>query len=82
MFSDEPAIKKFNFHRADRIYSRGGSTLIMSRHKPKDDEFRPDFFKKNNVKLLVTIGGDDYKEASQYVANPEDYDIKKILNWI
>ncbi|MDG1805767.1 6-phosphofructokinase [Flavicella sp.] len=59
LFSDEPAIKKFNFHRADRIYSRGGSTLIMSRHKPKDSEFRPDFFEKNNVKLLVTIGGDD-----------------------
>ena len=31
----------------------------MSRHKPKDDEFKVDFFKKNNVKLLVTIGGDD-----------------------
>jgi 6-phosphofructokinase 1 len=26
---------------------------------PKDDEFRDDFFRKNNVKLLVTIGGDD-----------------------
>ncbi|WP_152285833.1 6-phosphofructokinase [Flavicella marina] len=59
LFSDEPAIKKFNFHRADRIFSRGGSTLIMSRHKPKDSEFRADFFQKHNVKLLVTIGGDD-----------------------
>ena len=59
LFSDEPAIKIFNFHRADRIYSRGGSTLIMSRHKPKDSEFKPDFFEKHNVKLLVTIGGDD-----------------------
>lgn len=59
LFSDEPAIKVFNFHRADRIFSRGGSTLIMSRHKPKDSEFKPDFFEKYNVKLLVTIGGDD-----------------------
>jgi len=31
----------------------------MSRYKPRDDEFTTDFFKKYNVKLLVTIGGDD-----------------------
>jgi 6-phosphofructokinase 1 len=31
----------------------------MSRYKPKDEEFKPDFFQKYNVKLLVTIGGDD-----------------------
>ena len=59
LFSEEPAIKVFNFHRADRIYSRGGSSLIMSRFKPKDSDFKADFFIKNNVKLLVTIGGDD-----------------------
>lgn len=59
LFSDSPDIKVFNFHRADRIYSRGGSTLIMSRFKPKDSDFNTGFFKKYNVKLLVTIGGDD-----------------------
>jgi 6-phosphofructokinase 1 len=31
----------------------------MSRFKPKDTDFNDIFFKKNNVKLLVTIGGDD-----------------------
>ena len=31
----------------------------MSRYKPKDSEFKTDFFTKNNIKLLVTIGGDD-----------------------
>jgi 6-phosphofructokinase 1 len=31
----------------------------MSRHKPDDSEFKTDFFVKNNIKLLVTIGGDD-----------------------
>ena len=59
LFSDEPEIKEFDFDHADRIFSRGGSTLIMSRHKPKNAEFKTDFFIKNNVKLLVTIGGDD-----------------------
>ncbi|MDD7914788.1 6-phosphofructokinase [Polaribacter ponticola] len=31
----------------------------MSRYKPKDSDFKVGFFKKYNVKLLVTIGGDD-----------------------
>lgn len=59
LLSDNPQLKIFDFHHADRIFSRGGSTLIMSRFKPKDSDFKPDFFKKHNVKLLVTIGGDD-----------------------
>jgi 6-phosphofructokinase 1 len=59
LFSKNPAIKIFDFKSADRIFSRGGSTLIMSRFKPKDSDFSADFFKNNNVKLLVTIGGDD-----------------------
>lgn len=59
LFSENPAVAHLDFHKADRIFSRGGSTLIMSRHKPKDSEFKPDFFKKNNIQLLVTIGGDD-----------------------
>ena len=59
LFSDNPEVKIFDFHHADRIFSRGGSTLIMSRFKPKDSDFKADFFKKYNVKLLVTIGGDD-----------------------
>jgi 6-phosphofructokinase 1 len=59
LFSEKPSIKYFDFLSADRIFSLGGSTLIMSRFKPKDSDFKVDFFKKNNVKLLVTIGGDD-----------------------
>ena len=58
-FPAEPSYDYLDFEFADQIYSRGGSALKMSRHKPKDDEFKVDFFKKNNVKLLVTIGGDD-----------------------
>lgn len=59
LLSDNPSIKIFDYHHADRIFSRGGSTLIMSRFKPKDSDFKEDFFINNNVKLLVTIGGDD-----------------------
>ena len=59
LLADEPEFDFLDFEFADLIYSRGGSALKMSRYKPKDDEFKVDFFKKNNVKILVTIGGDD-----------------------
>lgn len=59
LFSNEVPIKEFDFHHADRIFSRGGSTLVMSRFKPTDTDFNTAFFEKENVKLLVTIGGDD-----------------------
>lgn len=59
LFSDNPDVKVLKYRKADNIFSRGGSTLIMSRFKPKDSDFKSNFFKNNNVKLLVTIGGDD-----------------------
>ncbi|MBN1970709.1 MAG: 6-phosphofructokinase [Candidatus Delongbacteria bacterium] len=59
LFADSPDTIDINFDFADRIFDRGGSALKMSRYKPKDSEFKADFFSKNNVKLLVTIGGDD-----------------------
>ena len=59
LLAENTKIKEFDFAHADRIFSRGGSTLIMSRYKPKDNEFKTDFFAKHDVKLLVTIGGDD-----------------------
>jgi len=75
LLSDNPDVKIFDFHHADRIFSRGGSTLIMSRFKPKDSDFKADFFKKNNVKLLVTIGGDDTASTAnrltKYLKNQE-----------
>lgn len=59
LFTENPKIEELDFQKADLIFSRGGSALQMSRHKPKDSEFKTDFFTKYNVKLLVTIGGDD-----------------------
>lgn len=68
LFSENPDIKEFDFEHADRIFSRGGSTLVMSRHKPKDNEFTTDFFIKHNVKLLVTIGGDDTASTANRIS--------------
>ncbi len=59
IFHGEPELVDIDFHYADRIFSRGGSTLRMSRYKPKDHEFSTEFFVKHNIKLLVTVGGDD-----------------------
>lgn len=59
LFAESQEIEEIDFAFADRIFNVGGSALRMSRYKPKDSEFKPDFFVKNNIKLLVTIGGDD-----------------------
>ncbi|MEM9985036.1 MAG: 6-phosphofructokinase, partial [Bacteroidota bacterium] len=59
LFNGQAETVKIDFLYADRIFPRGGSTLRMSRYKPKDHEFNADFFMEHNVQLLVTIGGDD-----------------------
>tara|TARA_B110000208_G_scaffold170579_1_gene212267 strand:+ start:86186 stop:87430 length:1245 start_codon:yes stop_codon:yes gene_type:complete len=59
LFSDDPQIKELDFDHADIIFSRGGSTLIMSRFKPNGEKLNTQIFLENNVKLLVSIGGDD-----------------------
>lgn len=59
LFNGKEVTIDIDFEYADRIFNRGGSSLQMSRYKPKDEEFNPAFFVKNNIKLLVTIGGDD-----------------------
>jgi len=68
IFSEEPKIKEFDFFHADRIFSRGGSTLIMSRFKPRNEKLNTDLFLKNNVKLLVSIGGDDTASSANKIA--------------
>jgi 6-phosphofructokinase 1 len=81
LFASEPSYDYLDFEFADLIYSRGGSALKMSRHKPKDDEFRVDFFKKNNVKLLVTIGGDDTASSANRLTkflSEQKIDVKNI----
>ena len=81
LFADEADFICLDFEIADRSYSRGGSILKMSRYKPKDDEFKVDFFKKHNVKLLVTIGGDDTASTANRLAKflaSQNLDVKNI----
>ncbi len=69
LFTKNPKTQEFDFEIADKIKNQGGSALVMSRHKPKDDEFNTDFFIQNNVKLLVTIGGDDTASTATRISN-------------
>jgi ATP-dependent phosphofructokinase / diphosphate-dependent phosphofructokinase len=59
LFAPKQSTIEFDFTFCDKIMNLGGSAIQMSRFKPKDEDFKTDFFVKNNVKLLVTIGGDD-----------------------
>ncbi len=68
LFSDNPKIHEIDFEEADMIFKQGGSALQMSRYKPKNEEFKVDFFIDNNVKLLVTIGGDDTASTANRIS--------------
>ena len=80
LFSDNPDIEDLTFAFADNIVNRGGSALQMSRYKPKDSEFNTDFFVKNNVKLLVTIGGDDTASTANRISKYLEANNIKIQN--
>lgn len=68
LFIENPEIKDFDFFHADRIFSRGGSTLVMSRFKPRNETLNTKLFLDNNVKLLVSIGGDDTASSANRIA--------------
>ena len=83
--SKDARIEDLDFSIADRYFNRGGSYLEMSRFKPTDEDFEKrfnlDLFKDNNIKLLVTIGGDDTASTanriSKFLAN-KNYHIANI----
>ncbi|HAH58041.1 MAG: 6-phosphofructokinase [Lentimicrobium sp.] len=68
LFSDTPDMIEIDFALADRIHNQGGSALEMSRHKPKDMDFNTGFFIKNDIRLLVTIGGDDTASTANRIS--------------
>ncbi|MBR1799250.1 MAG: 6-phosphofructokinase [Bacteroidales bacterium] len=72
LFTDKPRVQEIDFLLADSIFNRGGSLLKMSRFKPTDDDFAQrfnlSFFVDNDVKLLVTVGGDDTASTANRVA--------------
>jgi ATP-dependent phosphofructokinase / diphosphate-dependent phosphofructokinase len=69
-----------DYKMADRMFNQGGSLLRMSRYKPKDTEFKTDFFEKHNVKLLVTVGGDDTASTANRVAKFLEKNNLKVAN--
>jgi 6-phosphofructokinase 1 len=72
LFNPSPKTVDIDFPLADDIFNRGGSFLQMSRFKPSqkdfDENFNLEFFKKNNIKLLVTVGGDDTASTANRIA--------------
>ena len=72
LFSREPKMLDIDYGQADEIFARGGSYLHMSRYRPSDEDFAErfnlGFFVDNNVRLLVTIGGDDTASTANRIA--------------
>jgi 6-phosphofructokinase 1 len=72
LFNDHPRTEDIDFFKADAYFNRGGSYLQMSRFKPTDEDFEKNFnlklFQDNNVKLLVTVGGDDTASTANRIA--------------
>ena len=68
IFDKNSKIKEFDFFHADKIFSTGGSTLMMNRFKPKNEKLNTNLFIDNNVKLLVSIGGDDTASTANKTA--------------
>ena len=72
LFSKNARTEDITFFIADRYFNRGGSYLEMSRFKPTDADFENNFnldlFKDNNIKLLVTIGGDDTASTANRIS--------------
>ena len=72
LFSQSPRTEDLDFFKADAYFNRGGSYLEMSRFKPTAEDFEKNFnldlFKNNNIKLLVTVGGDDTASTANRIA--------------
>ena len=74
LFSADGQIRMedLNFDKADMLFNRGGSYLRMSRFKPSKEDFEKrfnlNFFTENNVKLLVTVGGDDTASTANRIS--------------
>ena len=85
LFNSKPRIEDIDFFKADSYFNRGGSYLQMSRFKPTDDDFKNNFnlslFQENNIKLLVTVGGDDTASTANRIAKfleAKNYPIRNI----
>ena len=72
LFNPNPRYEDLDMFRVDYIFNQGGSYLTMSRFKPSEEDFEKnfnlDFFKENNIKSLVTVGGNDTASTANRIA--------------
>lgn len=72
LFTENPRTQDLDFFQADTMFNKGGSVLKMSRFKPTDEDFEKRFnlklFTDNDIKLLVTVGGDDTASTANRIA--------------
>ena len=59
LLKENPEIEELTVEKADRMFTRGGSLIRMSRFKPRDSDFNTELFVRYGIELLVTVGGDD-----------------------
>lgn len=85
LFTETPRMLDIDFLMADDIFNKGGSMLKMSRFKPSDEDFEKRFnlslFQDNNIKLLVTVGGDDTASTANRISaflSKKNYPISNI----
>ena len=84
LFNPNPRYEDLDLFKVDYIFNQGGSYLTMSRFKPTDKDFEEnfnlDFFKNNDIKLLVTVGGDDTASTANRIAKFLEAKQYKIAN--
>jgi 6-phosphofructokinase 1 len=68
LLAPKPDFVEMTYELADRLFTQGGSVVQMSRHKPKEIEFSDQFFRQQNIVLLVSIGGDDTASTANNLA--------------
>jgi len=85
LFHKTARTEDITYEMADRYFNRGGSYLQMSRFKPTNEDFENNFnlplFTENNVKLLVTVGGDDTASTANRIAKfleAKNYPVRNI----
>jgi ATP-dependent phosphofructokinase / diphosphate-dependent phosphofructokinase len=77
LLMENAQMEDIDFHFADRIHNVGGSAIRMSRFKPKDSDFNTRLFEEYDIRLLVTIGGDDTAStANRLTAYLKDNNLK------
>ncbi len=80
LIEENPRIQELDLNTADQIFTKGGCILEMSRFKPKDTDFNTRLFLRENIDLLVTVGGDDTASTANRLSKYLEANSIKIAN--